>query len=223
MQLCHQKFYAQLILTWTSRLFQCHVWSALPLHKPLSLCPDWSALLANCMKFLSGKRHSLGVTTWSKMCKTPFVVGTSCLGTFEATNSAAQHHPFLGLKCFLRLNGFFCMHCKQSSTKLTKLSLLPLRSLSSSALAVWNWTCKSLQNSKLDQKNTMMHHVMGHVTSQQCRPSWTLATASLKVNGFKEPTVTASPWRDTILVRATMSLRLAGNANRIEICIWGLC
>ena len=99
-----------------------------------------------------GKRHSLGVTTWSKMCKTPFVVGTSCLGTFEATNSAAQHHPFLGLKCFLRLNGFFCMHCKQSSTKLTKLSLLPLRSLSSSALAVWNWTCKSLQNSKLDQK-----------------------------------------------------------------------
>ena len=59
----------------------------------------------------------------------------------------------------------------------------------------------------------MMHHVMGHVTSQQCRPSWTLATASLKVNGFKEPTVTASPWRDTILVRATMSSRLAGNAS----------
>ena len=35
-------------------------------------------LLANCMKFLSGKRQTLGSTTWSMMCRTPLVVGTSC-------------------------------------------------------------------------------------------------------------------------------------------------
>ena len=38
---------------------------------------NFSSLFANCMKFLSGKRHRLGFTTWSSTCKIPFVHGTS--------------------------------------------------------------------------------------------------------------------------------------------------
>ena len=156
--------------------FQCHVWSALK-------C-GWSAFPFRIPRLISlvGKLHEVPFRKTPQFgrhylvqdVQNPICSWHILLENAKRQQTALPALPFLGLKCFLHLKGHFGMHnCKQSNTKLTKLSLLFLsRSLSLSLSVGWTvWKREHLSPYKIEvnkqttnTKNTMW------CTPRQCPP-----------------------------------------------------